>query len=268
MLIIYLISLRQKQDLTFGSPNNFKWSIINSLTVLFCALIYAWCQFYLTQPIIIAINSTSPIFVAIFDKLLYNVSLNRAQTFWLAITFIGVLLAANGGQVSAFFSGSTQSGSSSFGNYLSTDPTVVLCVSIILLVAIAVYSYGLVLIKKLKNSSSLEIMYMQHMVLLFATAILLPIGLQDENFYKPNFPDLFKLAVFTCIPISLGGLAINQALLMTSNYGLVTPFMFSSIISGYLVSVIRYGEEMNMVSLFGTISIVLGVTFMMRSKHE
>jgi drug/metabolite transporter (DMT)-like permease len=132
----------------------------------------------------------------------------------------------------------------------------------------AVYSYGQVLIKKLKNSSSLEIMYFQHMVLLFASALLLPIGLQDDNFNKPSFSDLFKLSIFTCIPLCLGGLGINQALLMTNNYGLVTPFMFSSIISGYLVSVIRYGEEMNMVSLFGTISIVLGVTFIMRSKEE
>jgi drug/metabolite transporter (DMT)-like permease len=111
-------------------------------------------------------------------------------------------------------------------------------------------------------------MYFQNMVLLFATAILLPVGLKDENFYKPDFSDLLKLAIFTCIPLSLGQLAVNQALLMTNNYGLVTPFMFSSIISGYLISVIRYGEETNIICLTGTISIVLGVTFMMRSKKE
>ena len=104
------------------------------------------------------------------------------------------------------------------------------------------------------------------MVMLFATALLLPIGLQDDNFNKPGFEDLLKLVVFTCIPMSLGQLAVNQSLLMTKNYGLVTPFMFSSIISGYMVSVIRYGEEMNVICLMGAVSIVLGVTFMIRSK--
>jgi drug/metabolite transporter (DMT)-like permease len=107
VIVIYLISLRQKKDLTFANVSNFKWYIANGLTLLIGALIYAWSQFYLSQPVVIAINSTSPIYCAIFDKFLYNVSLNRAQICWLVVTFIGVLLAANGEQILAFFSGST-----------------------------------------------------------------------------------------------------------------------------------------------------------------
>ena len=68
IVIIYLVALYEKQDLTFASRNNFKWGFINSLTMLIGVIAYAWCQFYLPQPMAIAINSTSPIFVALFDE--------------------------------------------------------------------------------------------------------------------------------------------------------------------------------------------------------
>jgi len=105
MVITYLISLKQKQDLTFADHFNFKWLLVNSITVLISALVYAWCQFYLPQPIAIAINSTSPIFVALFDSLLNNVSMTKSQVYWLIITFVGVLLIANGAQISSIING-------------------------------------------------------------------------------------------------------------------------------------------------------------------
>ena len=111
-------------------------------------------------------------------------------------------------------------------------------------------------------------MYFQSLVMVILGAILLPIGLQDESFYRPDFFDIIKIGVLTCIPNCLGNLAINQALLMTKNFGLVTPFMFSCILSGYIISILRYGEEANIICVAGTVAIVLGVSFMMKSKSE
>lgn len=79
------------------------------------------------------------------------------------------------------------------------------------------------------------------MTYLFATALLLPVGLQDKSYNKPDLLEIVKLATFTAIPLTLGMLANNQALLMSQNYALLTPFTFSSIIAGYMVSVFRYG---------------------------
>ena len=256
MVITYLISLKQKQDLTFASHFNFKWLLVNSIIVLISAIVYAWCQFYLPQPIAIAINSTSPIFVALFDKIFNDVSMTKSQVYWLIITFIGVLLVANGVQISAIFNSSKSQGSSKFEHYLSNDPTVVLCVSIILVIVIAIYSYGHLLIKKLRNSTCLEIMYFQNIVFLFGTAVLLPIGLQDQNYYKPDFYNILKLIVFTCIPLSIGQLAINQSLLMTKNYSLVAPFMLSSILSGLEYPVWRLNRPR---SVMGLITVSIGI---------
>lgn len=106
MVITYTISLKKKLDLTYHNRNNFKWLVVNASMILLTALVYAWCQFYLPQPIVIALGSTSPIFIPIFDKIFFGVVMSKTQIKWLAVTFGGVLLAANGNEISALFSSS------------------------------------------------------------------------------------------------------------------------------------------------------------------
>ena len=103
LLTIYYISVRQNQDLTFTSRGNFRILITNSVAVALTSLVYAGSQFYLSQPIAIAINSSSPIFCVIFDKLMFGVSLNKTQMYWLVVTFLGVLMVANGHQIYELF---------------------------------------------------------------------------------------------------------------------------------------------------------------------
>jgi drug/metabolite transporter (DMT)-like permease len=70
------------------------------------------------------------------------------------------------------------------------------------------------------------------------------------------------------VPITVGLLAYAEALLMTKNYALLTPFIFTSIIVGYVVSITRYGEEVNEVCLVGVITIVIGILFIVRNKEK
>ena len=59
-------------------------------------LCYAWVQFYLPLPIVLTLMASSPIFTAIFDKLLNDINLNKIQVIWFVIAFVGVILTANG----------------------------------------------------------------------------------------------------------------------------------------------------------------------------
>jgi drug/metabolite transporter (DMT)-like permease len=95
-LISYLLGRKQGADMTYPSSHNLKWLFIrNGIMVLQC-LAHAWVQFYLPLPIVLTLMASSPIFTAIFDKVINGVHLNRAQVFWLSIAFLGVVLAANG----------------------------------------------------------------------------------------------------------------------------------------------------------------------------
>ena len=73
--------------------------------MVFQGLAFAWCQFYLPLPIAITLNSTSPIFSALWDRILNGIKLNRAQTMWFVVAFLGVILTANGNYLSFIFTG-------------------------------------------------------------------------------------------------------------------------------------------------------------------
>ena len=99
-LLTYFIARNQHLDLTFKSSHNFKWQILRNSTMLVHTFVYAWVQYYLPLPIAITLNSTSSIFIAIFDKIIYKVDLNTKQIIWLKIAFIGVILTVNGNYIS------------------------------------------------------------------------------------------------------------------------------------------------------------------------
>ena len=55
---------------------------------------------------------------------------------------------------------------------------------------------------------------------------------------------------------------------MSTNYGTLTPFIFTSIIFGYVVSVVRYGEDINMICVVGALAIVMGIVNIVRNKDK
>jgi drug/metabolite transporter (DMT)-like permease len=103
--ISYVIARYRGIDLTFPSKYNFKWQNIRNFIIVVRGLVYAWVQFYLPLPIVITLNSASPIFSAIFDKILYGMHLNRAQIAWLIVAFIGVIVTANGKYITFLMNG-------------------------------------------------------------------------------------------------------------------------------------------------------------------
>lgn len=88
--------------------------MIRNVIMVFQGIVYAWCQFYLPLPIAVTLNSTSPIFATIFDRVLNGVSINRTQAIWLTVAFLGVVLVANGEYLSYMITGVVVEGSSSF----------------------------------------------------------------------------------------------------------------------------------------------------------
>ena len=57
-------------------------------------------------------------------------------------------------------------------------------------------------------------------------------------------------------------------LLITKNMGVVTTFQFTAILMGLVVSTLRYGELINLVSLLGSIAIVVGIIQIVRLKDK
>ena len=101
-------------DLTYNDSYSYKWLTIRHSIMVLQGLAYAWSQFYLPLPIAVTLQSTSPIFASIFDKLLNNIDLNYKQKMWLTVAFVGVILTSNGVYIHYLLTGATAEDNSRF----------------------------------------------------------------------------------------------------------------------------------------------------------
>ena len=181
---------------------------------------------------------------------------------------MGVLLTANGNELSFILTGNSSVENSTFENYFSQDPQSSLWAGLIMILFMCLHGFAIVSTKKLKETTTVHINYFQGMLYVMANGVMLPFVQGDEKYHWPQMAEVIKGMIFMGIPITLGLLAFTYALLLTKNYGRLTPFMFTSILFSYMVSVLRYGEGINVICLMGAAAIVVGIVCLVRSKGE
>lgn len=59
--------------------------------------------------------------------------------------------------------------------------------------------------------------------------------------------------------MAIGQICFIGAIVMTKNTGVLTMFQFSSVIYGYLVSVLKYHEPINPICIVGGFLIIFGL---------
>ena len=131
-----------------------------------------------------------------------------------------------------------------------------------------IHGYGVVITKKLKQTNSIHVNYVQGLLIAFSSAILIPFAYNDQSYHRPTMWEFGQSIIFSGIPLTMGQLMFVGALLICHDYGMLTPFMFTSIIFGYLMSVIRYGQSVNVICLLGSVAIVFGIIFIVRCKDK
>ena len=135
-------------------------------------------------------------------------------------------------------------------------------------VVMSMHAFAVVSTKKLICTNALQINFMLGVLFMIASSLLLPSALADLNYHRPTFSEILEAIVFTGIPVSFGQLLGVSAFLMTKKLGMITPFQFSNIVLGYLISIFRYDEDINVICLAGGIMIILGVIFIIRFKDQ
>ena len=141
-------------------------------------------------------------------------------------------------------------------------------VSLAVVLMMVMHAYGVVLTKKLKNTNGIQINYYLGLLVLFQGAPLVPYGFSDPQYVTPTMSEFLTLLILGGIPMTLGQMFYILALTLTPNYGMLTPFMFTSIIFGYLMSIFRYGESVNVICLIGAVAIAFGIVFIVRCKDK
>ena len=130
------------------------------------------------------------------------------------------------------------------------------------------HGYAIVTTKKLISTHMIHINFILGSVILFSSSVLMPSAMVDADYHKPTSEEMLYAFFLTGIPMVLGQYMGISAFVMTKKLGMVTPFQFSNIILGYVVSIVRYGEDVNIICLIGGIAIILGVIFIVLLKDE
>ena len=79
---------------------------------------------------------------------------------------------------------------------------------------------------------------------------------------------LVESFIFAGLPMTAGQLSFIGALTLTKDYGVITTLSFTTIIVGYLVSIFRYNEQVNIIAVLGALVIVVGLVFLVNSKDK
>lgn len=181
-----------------------------------------------------------------------GVKINFKQTIGIALGFIGALLASNGQLITKYYD-PTYEYYTKFQNYATNNPKIMTIFSLIFLTIMVFWAYAIVLTKKIK-ANTFQINYVLGIYLLLAGALAYPYA---ES--KCTKLSLFLSIFFFGIPIVLAQWFFIASLTMTKNTGVLTMLGFTSILIGYIVSIFRYGEQPNFVSLLGVILLIIGM---------
>lgn len=131
-----------------------------------------------------------------------------------------------------------------------------------------IHGLGVVTTKKMKNTSTLHVTYFVGIMLLLVNALMMSMVSKGAAYHWPTIGELWEGVLFSGLPLTFGMLGFNGAVTLSHRYGLVAPFQFAAIIVGYFVSVVRYGEPVNLFCVTGTIAIVVGVIYLLKYKDE
>ena len=186
ILITYAIAKKKNIDLTFKHSQDFRLLILRNTIMVVQGLVYGWSQFYLPLPIALTLTASSPLFAAVFDRVINGVKLNQMQVIWLLVAFIGVILTTNGNYLLLLFTGKRIDNSSTFENYLSKDPKMTMIAYMVILVTMVGHAFGVVITKKLKDTNGTQINYFLGILLLVQVGPLAPYGFSDPQYVIPT----------------------------------------------------------------------------------
>ena len=222
-------------DLSYQDPYNFRILLARNFLVGIQNTMFTLAQFYLSQPIVQTMNTSSILFIFILDYFLNGVTLTKKQFYGVIFGILGVLLTVNGDLIISTINPGFER-QSEFQNYATEDPKIKLLIASMFIGSNVLWAYAQVLTKKLTGVNPVQLNLHIGFVFIMFTGVSYP-SMVEKQVEVWTF---IKGILFGGIVSALSQIVYIGALKMTKKTGLVTTFSFSSVIVGYFVSVARY----------------------------
>ena len=100
-IVLFLFNLPHalSQDYTTLTPKSSRYLIFRQFLLILYSSTYAQMFFYLPVNLVYTINACGPLFVLIFDYLIYHIKISKVQLLGVFMAILGVLLIINGNLV-------------------------------------------------------------------------------------------------------------------------------------------------------------------------
>lgn len=252
IVVNYLMCRWLGIDTDFKNPLTFKVLTTRSLLMGVHSFAFALSQYILPLPIVHTISCSGTLFVFLIDFLMNHVRINVKQAVGIAIGFLGSLIAINGRILTKMIDPDYEY-KTTFQNYITDNTLLMSLFSVLFLGAMALWAFGIVITKK-ASANTFQINYILGLSLLFCGACVYPF-LQSHSTPLELFISVFT----TGLPLVFGQWFFIASLTMTKNTGVLNMMNFLTIFIGFLISLIRYRERPNFITVVGIGLVFLGV---------
>ena len=144
--------------LSFKTARDFKYLMIRNSLFFIQQLIYTAMHYVLSFPLISSISITGPLFLFITDYYINGVTINKVQAVGIVVSFIGIIININGDNLMTLIDPTFQI-SSNYEHYVVTNIGVKILCAFILIFAYFLWSYGIIIQKKISHIPSLQISF-------------------------------------------------------------------------------------------------------------
>ena len=217
------------------------------------SMVMASAQFILPLPVVHTISASGVLWVFTLDYLLYGVAINSAQACGIVIGFGGVLLNVNGSLITSWWDPSYIF-NSTFSNYITEDPVYRSVFALFMFAVMVGWAYSLVQLKEIREYNSFQTNFHMAIVFMYGGGLAYPA--------LEGVASMGRLAMgllLTGVPIAIAQMLFIGGITMSKETGSLTMLNFIGVVIGYLVSVFRYHENPNLISIFGMAMVTVGV---------
>jgi drug/metabolite transporter (DMT)-like permease len=144
-------------------------------------------------------------------------------------------------------------------DYIDSSTGTKSLISGLLLLCQVIWAYALVLTKEIKSQNAYQIGFHFGLVqTIMGAAVGLGVGLPSMDLTQS-----LLMFVKVSMPLGIANVLLTLSLTMTKKTGNLTMVMFNNVVTGYLISVFRYGERLNWLAIMGSCGIFFGLFFVL-----
>jgi drug/metabolite transporter (DMT)-like permease len=254
VLITFLIARIYNIRIDFPSISDLMTMNVRNFFMVIHGFYFALSFHYLEVPIVYTISNAGPIIVFIMDYFLNGIAVTHRQLLGILVSCLGITLAVNSHLI--YWILNLDDTTTTKFEYIETSLEIKMLVSCGFLVIMIGWAYAIILTKRLKSTNAIQLNFHQGIMLLLCNSAAIFIVPTPS---KLSMFDELELFLKVGLPLAIASCIYVLSVFMTKKSGNVTIVGFSTVLIGYGISIIRYGETPNIAGLIGSICIGVGL---------